>query len=259
MSSSTETGSASLHASGSTPFFSIITCTLNSAEYLSETIASVHQQDYKNFEHIFIDGFSTDDTINIIKRYQGNLSSVRLYQIQPQGISNAMNYGIEKSRGEVILHLHSDDCLSDPQVLSLVHTKFSEKNLSMLVGNCCLMESGRLRTTWPDTFLFNILIKYFLASLMFYINPIPHPSTYIKKKVFTVYGGFDESLKVVMDYEAWFRFLQHEDIIFFDRILSKYRFHSQTVSTLQADQGVLETKYIRKNMPHCFLRHIYFL
>jgi len=90
--------------------FSIITCTYNSEKYLQENINSVESQIFHNFEHVFIDGNSSDKTIEIIKKYQKKYPhTVKLLQCEPKGISNAMNHGINQSSGQYIIHLHSDD------------------------------------------------------------------------------------------------------------------------------------------------------
>ena len=76
--------------------FSIITCTYNSEKFLKKNIESVKKQNFKDFEHIFIDGFSQGGTINIIKNYQTEFPQrVKLFQVEPKGISHAMNEGIK--------------------------------------------------------------------------------------------------------------------------------------------------------------------
>jgi glycosyltransferase involved in cell wall biosynthesis len=99
-------------------FFSIITCTHNSSLFLQKNIESLKKQNLRDFEHIFIDGFSTDRTVDIIKKYQAEYpNQVKLFQFKPEGISKAMNQGIKNSSGEYLLHLHSDDFLFDENVL----------------------------------------------------------------------------------------------------------------------------------------------
>ena len=226
--------------------FSIITCTLNSVKYLQLTIDSVSAQHCQDFEHIFIDGYSSDGTLEVIEAYQrGFPEKVSIYQLPSNGISNAMNYGIDMAKGSIILHLHGDDCLASPDVLQAAKESFDKNTISILIGNCYLMDGENSRSTWPKSKLFNILKKYFLISLMFYTNPIPHPSTFVKREVFQKYGGFDDLLKVVMDYDAWFRFFKGENFLLIDKVLSKYRFHPITISSTRVDLGLREIDMIR--------------
>lgn len=229
------------------PFFSIITCTFNSAEYLEETIESVEHQTFGSFEHIFIDAFSSDSTVSIIKAYQARCpAKVILHQLPANGISNAMNIGIGLARGEVILHLHGDDQLASESVLGSVRDHFAATQVSIVVGNCMLTGRDPISYTWPRSGSKRVLLKLFFRPFMFYSNLIPHPSTYVMKSVFQRHGFFDEQYKVVMDYDFWFRVMRHERIFVTDDVLSIYRFHPDTVSTTQMALGLAEIDHIRK-------------
>src|SRR3989344_3422053 len=104
------------------PFFSIITCTHNSKKFLAKNIHSVDLQTFTDFEHIFIDGFSTDGTVDVISKYKrNNTKNIRMFRSKAKGISNAMNVGVRKAKGKYILHLHSDDYFYDSGVLNDVH------------------------------------------------------------------------------------------------------------------------------------------
>ncbi|MFM8314003.1 MAG: hypothetical protein ACKOA8_06925, partial [Deltaproteobacteria bacterium] len=89
------------------------------------------------------------------------------------------------------------------------------------------------------------LVRVFLKPLMFYTNLVPHPSTYVSKKVFERNGKFQEKYRVVMDYDFWFRVFQKENIVITDRVLSSYRFHGDTISTTQKVLGLKEIEEIR--------------
>src|ERR1700730_13490318 len=88
------------------PKISIVTPTFNSIPTLRETIESVLVQDYKNWEHIVIDGGSTDGTVDLLRSYP------RLQWIseRDQGHYHAMNKGIARASGDVIAILNADDC-----------------------------------------------------------------------------------------------------------------------------------------------------
>ena len=88
-------------------YISIITVVLNGEKTLERTIKSVINQSYKNFEHIVIDGGSTDGTIKILKKYSKKISYWK--SEKDKGIYDAMNKGIKKSKGNIIGILNSDD------------------------------------------------------------------------------------------------------------------------------------------------------
>ncbi|OGH84949.1 MAG: hypothetical protein A2493_01880 [Candidatus Magasanikbacteria bacterium RIFOXYC12_FULL_33_11] len=221
--------------------FTIVTCTYNSAKFLKENISSVENQDYKYFEHLFIDAFSTDGTVNIIKDYQLRYpDKVRLIQQEPKGISNAMNLGIKNAKGEIIIHLHSDDYFYINHVLSLVDKIFGNGSAMVVVGNCIYKKDDGLHSIWPKNRFVLWLFYKFMGAYLFFRNGIPHPSTFIKKEVFERRGKFLENLKVVMDYEMWFRLLKKEKFVFIKDFLSVYRAHGATVSGIYAEAGKKE-------------------
>ncbi len=243
---------------GRPPFFSIITCTYNAGKTLSSSIESVENQLCGDFEHVFIDGFSSDGTVPLIRAYQErHPGKVMLHQIEPTGVTRAMNEGIAVSKGEVILHLHGDDRLAGPDVLGTVKKLFETSRATVVVGNCLLTGNNVLKQTWPENPLARAVYKALMPVLMFHLNPIPHPSTYVAKSVFESRGVFDEKFQVVMDYDFWFRILGKERLLATDKILSIYRFHSDTISSRQMELGLREIDGIRANYRLKYpLRHL---
>ena len=230
------------------PFFSIITCTYNAGNTLSSCIKSVESQCCADFEHLFIDGFSSDETVPLIKEYEArHPERVRLLQRQPAGVTRAMNDGIAAAKGSVILHLHGDDQMASPDVLRAVKELFDANPATVVVGNCRLEGNPAMKQTWPENRLMRSLYKALIPVLVFHLNPIPHPSTFVAKSVFERRGVFDEKFQVVMDYDFWFRILGKERLLATDKILSIYRFHSDTISSRQMELGLREIDGIHAN------------
>jgi glycosyltransferase involved in cell wall biosynthesis len=92
------------------PLISIITVVLNNEKHLEECILSLHNQKYKNFEHIIIDGGSSDNTINIIKKYEDKIDY--WYSTKDRGIYDAFNNGMQLAKGDYLGFLNSDDYYS---------------------------------------------------------------------------------------------------------------------------------------------------
>src|SRR4030067_3134955 len=90
------------------PLVSIITPSLNQGEFIEETILSVKNQTYENIEHIIVDGGSTDDTLNILKKYAGSYR-MRWLSEPDNGMYQAINKGMRLANGEILAYLNSDD------------------------------------------------------------------------------------------------------------------------------------------------------
>ena len=112
---------------------SIITVTKNSEKFLLQNILSVKSQNYKNLEHIIVDGNSTDKTINIINSHKRSIKFVKNHN--DKGLYHAMNVGIKKSSGDIIGILNSDD-IYYKNTLKIVNKYFNKyKDLDFLFGS----------------------------------------------------------------------------------------------------------------------------
>jgi len=227
------------------PFFSIITCTYNSEQYLNQCIQSVKEQKCGNYEHIIVDAFSTDRTPEIIDSYAKKDSRVRIIEAEPKGISNAMNLGILNSRGKVIQHLHSDDYYFTDQTLSVVYAAFNKyPRKSIVTGVCARDINGSLRSGLLSTSTYHrrkLLLRYLI-----YVNCyIAHPATFIKKSVFENHGLFDESFKIAMDYEYWLRVIGQESFLLMNRELTVFREH-EAAASFSREECLMEENQARR-------------
>lgn len=226
--------------------FSIITCTYNSAKWLDRNITSVRNQSYKNFEHIFIDGFSSDQTLNIINDYKNKFNDkVKLFQSMPGGISDAMNEGIKKSTGDYLIHLHSDDSFFDDQVLDDVRKFLGAKNPDWIYGKINVTEeNGENTGSFPNKKIFQQNFKNKFGNyLLKYFNYIPHQAVFIKKEVFKNNGYFDADLSSSMDFDLWLRIIKKTKWYFFDRVISNYCLRGSSESSSLKNKQINDMNY----------------
>ncbi|MFA5986239.1 MAG: glycosyltransferase family 2 protein [Parcubacteria group bacterium] len=238
--------------------FSVITCTYNSAKYLQENIDSVEAQTYEDFEHIFIDGFSTDGTMAIIETYQQkHPDRVKVFQSEPRGISHAMNEGIKRSAGEYLIHLHSDDSFYDDHVLRKVDD-FIKKNHEplWLYGKARVVNVANKKTTIiPPRRYFYDKSRFWLLLLV--SNYIPHQSVFIKKQIFEKYGYFDETLKNYMDLDLWLKLTQKNvHAKFINEIICNFSIREDAQSTIgraNTENVILYERYVKNRFVRKFL------
>ncbi len=168
---------------------SIITVNYNDAEGLEKTIKSVQSQTYRDFEHIIIDGNSTDGSNAVIEK---NKDSFSYWLSEPDtGIYNAMNKGIKVAKGKYLLFLNSGDWLYNDKVLERVSENM-RGDLDIYYGNL-ILDNGKgnqKNINPPKKLTFSYLLKY----------TIPHQSAFIKTALLKK-NPYNENLKIVSDWE----------------------------------------------------------
>jgi len=217
--------------------FSIITCTWNSKSFIQQTIYSVQAQTYPNIEHIFVDGGSSDGTLELIQSLQGNVKWVTGVR---GGIAHAMNEGVKLATGDIIAHLHSDDYYLDENVIEDVAIEFERSCASWLFGRIksnidgCLTEPG---WTMPKYSYRRLLRGNFIA----------HPATFVRREIFLAAGGFNPAIKYAMDYDLWLRLARLSEPAYLDRWLAVFRCHPGSLSSANPLEALKDDFHVRMN------------
>ena len=170
---------------------SIITCCKNSLPYLKENIKSVQNQNYRNFEHLFICSNSTDGTNQFLKNI--NYKKKRVFFLRSNGVYKAINYGIKKSKGDIIFLLHSDDLIVDKNLLQNVSKKFNTNTIDFLYGNIKISKKNnkkKIIRLWNGSKKINT---------KFLLNMPAHTSFFIKKKIFKSLGFYNTKFNISGD------------------------------------------------------------
>lgn len=170
------------------PRLTIITVNLNNKNGLQKTIQSVIKQTYENYEYILIDGASEDGSVDVIRQYN---SKIKLWISEPdEGIYNAMNKGIKKANGDYCLFLNSGDYLIDSTILDKIFNKGVQNDI--IYGDLLIVDkSNDWIKTYPDKLSFDYFLK----------DTLPHPATFIKRKILDELGYFNEDNFIVSDWE----------------------------------------------------------
>jgi glycosyltransferase involved in cell wall biosynthesis len=214
---------------------SIVTCTWNSAVHLPVSIASVLAQDYPHIEYIFVDGGSTDDTLDQIANVP--IPTKVLYNVRG-GISHAMNEGLKAATGDVVAHLHSDDYYLQPNVLSRASTAMSHGAgwaFGRIVRNIADQQI-------PERYV----APTYSSKRLLRGNFVPHPAAFVRRDWFNQVGGFDESLKYAMDYDLWLKLAAIGEPVVIGGALAAFREHAGSLSTSNRLAAMQEDYAVRK-------------
>lgn len=226
-----------------TKLLSIITINYNDADGLNRTLASVCNQDFNEFEFIVIDGGSTDNSVEVIKKYSDRIS----YWVSEKdnGIYNAMNKGVKAAQGEYLLFLNSGDFLLTSDSLS-----YAAKNLGVediIFFNLKIVNDEK-EVIWnlPDTLTFGHFVE----------SSLPHPASFIRKKLFETHGFYDENLKICSDWKFFMDVICKHNCSYkhVDGLISQ--FNADGISSKKENKAMLENerKYVFDHYYNMFVK-----
>lgn len=182
---------------------SIITVCYNSASTIEKTIQSVASQRYQNIEYIIVDGNSKDNTIDIIKKHENNIT--KWISEPDKGLYDAMNKGLALATGDLIGILNSDDTFYSVNVVEEIAEFHENNNIDASVGNIIQhKEDGKVVRMYSSKF-------WSPEKLRIGFMP-PHPSIFFERKLFSKFGNYDLGFKIGADYELITRFFLKNNI-----------------------------------------------
>ena len=171
---------------------SIITVCFNIKDEIEQTLKSIVNQTWQDFEWIVIDGGSTDGTLDVLKKYEKNISV--LISEPDKGIYNAMNKGIKIAKGKYLNFMNGGDSFYADDILEKI---FADKDYDadVLYGGYNVIEqTGK---SWIRIFPKKVDADFFRNDC------ISHQGAFIKRDLFDKYGLYSENYKIVSDWEKW--------------------------------------------------------
>jgi glycosyltransferase involved in cell wall biosynthesis len=218
---------------------SVITCTRNSVATLPATLSSLAAQVGVTVEHIVVDGYSTDGTMEYVS---SESPTSRILMQEGEGIANAMNIGVRAATGDIICHLHSDDYYAHPRVLLSVVKLLDGSTRTWTYGRIVSDIDGawKAESYMPPPYSFQRLLMR---------NYVPHPAAFFKASVFERYGVFDEALRFAMDYDFLLRVARAAPPLQTDEVWAVFRRHAGSTTEANRLASVAEDHAVR-------LRHL---
>ena len=193
---------------------SIITISFNSAKTIEATLNSVLNQTYKNIQHIIIDGNSSDQSVQICKKFP-HVS--KIISEEDSGVYNAFNKGLEIANGDVVGFLNSDDTFYNNNSLQTIVDGF-KKGIDAVHGNLKFYNhKNKVIRNWiSKPFEKGAFKKGWMPA---------HPTFYCRKNIYNKYGNYNELFKIAGDFELMLRFIETKNIktMFIDKNLVKMK------------------------------------
>lgn len=214
---------------------SIITIVLNGESLIEETILSVIQQKKVNIEYIIIDGGSSDETLNIISKYNDKIDLV--ISEPDKGIYHAINKGINLATNHLVGLIHCGD-FYEPNALFMVCKEFKKTGADVIYGDINIIEFFPHKTIAHKSKADHNLLKKKMS--------IFHPATFLSRECYIKYGLYNTNYKITADYELLLNlYLKNLNFKYIPKVLTNFR--AGGISSSKTNILVKENFSIRKN------------
>lgn len=223
------------------PLVSIITPSYNQGQFIEQTILSVLNQTYQNIQYIVIDGGSTDNSVDVIKKYADQID----YWVseKDKGQSDAINKGYAQCNGELVAWLNSDDLLEPDAVSCVVEAYLRAKNPSLLCGICKITDVNLHEKRLVGKFFSRQdLLKNSMR------GNIVQPACFFVRKYITKRGYFLKTeLHYLMDLDLILYLQEQGDVVFIEKVIAIARLHDACKTIKDRNKMSYESLVVRNN------------
>ncbi len=224
------------------PKISIVTPSFNSEKYIEETIKSVVNQGYENYEYIIMDGGSTDGTVEIIRKYDSIINDrqkFRWFSEKDGGQTDAVNKGLRLCTGEWFAFLNSDDYYMPGLFIDITPFLKANSDKGVVYGNQYVIYEGieqkyNLLKKPSDSFTLNDIL---------YANQVFGPASFYNMKALKAAGEFDTSLYHWMDWDMYIRIMKLMPFKYIDYNMTVFRISTGMKSPSNPDNKARYKKF----------------
>jgi len=246
-----------LRKNSSFPKISIVTPSYNQGQFLERTILSVLNQNYPNLEYIIIDGGSTDESVDIIKKYEKYLT----YWVseKDKGQSDAINKGFRKATGNILGYLNSDDTYTPDTFSKIANTFNKNPQIDLIYGDIHFIDGKDNKIN--DLKLTKLNFKNFIFENIC----LAQQATFWKKEIYDKVGGFNPNYYYSMDFDFFIRVSKIGHLMHLPEYLANFRLHQKSktvtskINTEKINTWQIENKKIKKQFFPKKINKIYFI
>lgn len=214
------------------PLVTVYIANHNYGRFIEQAIESVYQQSFDDWELIIIDDGSTDNSREIIQRYQNRSKTYIAFQ-HNRGLNKTGNVAAKLARGKYIVRLDADDYMSSHALKIMVHEMEANQQLAMVFSDYYLIDES-------DNVIGQMRRHDFEKGVSLYDQPAHGACTLFRKSILQEIGGYDENFRCQDGYDVWLRMIHNYSIKNVDLPLFYYRQHGSSLS--KNEEHILNTR-----------------
>ncbi len=203
---------------------SIIVPSFNQGRFIKETIDSILAQDYRPLEILVMDGASTDETCDVLKSY-GDIPELKWWSEPDKGVVDAVNKGMQKTTGQIVAIQSSDDVYLPGAISTAVEFLAAHKDVTLVYGDVELIDE------YSEVIGRDSLASFDLKRYLGRFTYIPQPSAFFRAEMIDMVGGWRQEVSYVADADFWFRIAISHKAAKLDKLMGRYRYHSEQRDT----------------------------
>jgi glycosyltransferase involved in cell wall biosynthesis len=219
------------------PLVTIVTPSFNQAQFLETTIQSVLSQDYPKVEYIIIDGGSTDGSVEIIQKYDAQITH---WISEPDsGQAHAINKGLKLAKGEIVAWLNSDDVYLPGAISAAAAALQSDPEAGMVCGDGLMVDSN-----------LRLLDRHYYRAVsvvdLLTFEVVLQPATFMRRTALKAVGYLNDDYHLILDHELWVRIASQYAVLHVASFWALERTHEQAKTIAQAASFVEEAEKLVK-------------
>ena len=231
-----------------TPSISVVMSIFNGENFIRESVESIINQSFDDYEFIIIDDGSTDKGLKLLEEYANLHPSISLIKRKHSGLTKSLIFGCNSAKGKYIARQDVDD-YSDPDRLQLQFDRLENDDNLVLIGSWYEVLDEKNISVVKKPIDNDKIIKRF----MFYNNPFCHSSVMFRKESYHKTFGYDITYETSQDLDLWFKLAIIGKVAMVEQILVKRKIHKDNISkSKNAWIQVKNSFRIRKKYLHAF-------
>jgi glycosyltransferase involved in cell wall biosynthesis len=225
------------------PRISVITPSFNQGRFMEEMIHSLAAQQWPDLEFIIIDGGSTDETLEIIRRHERRLA---YWVSEPdRGQADAINKGLRKATGDIVTSFSADDVYAEGILVAVADAWRRNPRAIYAASVANFYSRGRETLIRPHGLSFDNVVQYWKRRSLWH-----NPGLFWSRAAVDDIGELDASLTHAFDYDYLARALQHFPVEYVDRVAAGFRLHRESKTISQSEQMMAETAAVSRRYWH---------